>query len=63
MEQDLSQAHAVPAGLVRIDDPETLHGWKLVEIGSAEHLAAQAADDATSDGEDSPKRGARRRES
>jgi hypothetical protein len=32
----------VPAGLVKIDAPDALQGWKLVEVGSDEHKAAEA---------------------
>jgi hypothetical protein len=34
----------VPAGLVKIDAPDALQGWKLVEIDGPEHKAAVAAE-------------------
>lgn len=49
----------IPAGLVKIDAPDTLHGWCLVYENSPEHLAAMAAAGETGDDEpvdDKPKR-------
>jgi hypothetical protein len=40
-------AQEIPSGLVKIDAPDTLQGYALVEIGSPAHVAAeQAAADA-----------------